>query len=139
MAARRLLVCCSALLLAGCGSHAAKPCESPAQVKALERLDADLASLKQAAKQPTPDTLKGSKAVSRLTDRFLIHVLTAPIDPLVRNRMIDHAAAIVAPVCQQCFQALEAERPIPGIAHTHTGEACRAESLAGVPRADSVR
>jgi hypothetical protein len=57
----------------------------------------------------------------------------------VRNRMIDHAAAIVAPVCQQCFQALEAERPIPGIAHTHTGEACRAESLAGVPRADSVR
>jgi hypothetical protein len=139
MVARRLLLCCSALILAGCGSHAAKPCESPAQVKALKRLDADLTALRQAAKQPTRNTLKGSKAVSQLTDRFLIDVLTAPIDPLVVNRMIDHAAAIVSPVCQQCFQALEAERPIPEIAHTHTGEACRAESLAGVARVDSVR
>jgi hypothetical protein len=31
--------------------------------------------------------------------------------------VIDHAAAIVAGSCQQCFQALEAERPIPAIAH----------------------
>jgi hypothetical protein len=64
--------------------------------------------------------------VDRETDRFLHDVQTAPVDNLVRNRMIDHAAAIVAPVCQQCFQALEAERPIPSIAHAHTGQACRA-------------
>jgi hypothetical protein len=49
-------------------------------------------------------------------------VLTAPIGNLARNRMIDHAAAIVAPVCQQCFQALEAERPIPAIAHGDSGK-----------------
>ena len=116
MVARRLLICCSALLLAGCGSHAAKPCETPAQVKALKRLDADLAALKRAAARGNVD---------KETDKFLLDVLTAPIDNLVRNRMIDHAAAIVSPVCEQCFQALEAERPIPAIAHTHTGEACR--------------
>jgi hypothetical protein len=125
MAAARWLLCCSALLLlAGCGGSP-KRCESPAQQRALARLDADLAAMRKAADQPSADTLKGSRAVSRATDRFLLHVLTAPVDPLVRNRMIDHAAAIVAPVCEQCFQALEAERPIISIAHAHTGEACR--------------
>jgi len=29
-----------------------------------------------------------------------------------RSRFIDHAAAIVAPVCYLCFQALESNRPI---------------------------
>jgi hypothetical protein len=28
-----------------------------------------------------------------------------------RSRFIDHAAAIVAPKCYLCFQALEANRP----------------------------
>jgi len=28
-----------------------------------------------------------------------------------RSRLIDHAAAIVAPKCYLCFQALEANRP----------------------------
>ena len=31
--------------------------------------------------------------------------------------MIDHAAAAVATSCDQCFQQLEAMRPIPQIAH----------------------
>jgi hypothetical protein len=99
----------------------------PAQKRALARLDADLAALKKAAALPTKDPLHGNRAVNRATDRFLLHVLTAPIDNLVRNRMIDHAAALLHGSCEQCFQALEAERPIVGIAHTHTGVACRAK------------
>jgi hypothetical protein len=117
MVVRRLLICCSALLLAGCGSHAAsKPCQTPAEVKALKKLNADLALLKR-------DAAKGN--VDKATDKFLLDVATAPVDNLIRNRMIDHAAAIVSPVCQQCFLALESARPIPGIAHAHTGQACR--------------
>src|SRR5262245_35741868 len=116
MVARLLLICCSALLLAGCGSHAARPCRSPAQVKAMKRLRADLQLLKHAAARGNVD---------KETDKFLLDVSTAPIDPLIRNRLIDHAAAIVSPVCEQCFQALEATRPIPSIAHAHTGVACR--------------
>jgi hypothetical protein len=48
-------------------------------------------------------------------------VATAPVDNLVRNRMIDHAAAIVSPVCEQCFQALEAARPIPALRYGDAG------------------
>ena len=50
-------------------------------------------------------------------DRFLHDVATAPIPNLTRNRLIDHAASAIVGACQQCFQALEAERPIPAIAH----------------------
>ena len=104
--------------MAGCGgSHEAKPCQSPAQVKALKKLNADLAALKRAAARGNVD---------KETDKFLLDVATAPVDNLVRNRMIDHAAAIVSPVCEQCFQALESARPIPGIAHAHSGTACHA-------------
>jgi hypothetical protein len=113
------LICCSALLLAGCGSQAAKPCQTPAELKALTKLNGDLVLLRRAAARGNVD---------KETDTFLLDVATAPVDNLVRNRMIDHAAAIVSPVCQQCFQALEAARPIPGIAHAHEGQACHAPS-----------
>jgi hypothetical protein len=35
--------------------------------------------------------------------------------------MIDHAAALLHGSCEQCFQALEAERPIVNIAHGDLG------------------
>ena len=35
--------------------------------------------------------------------------------------MIDHAAGALAGACEQCFQALEAERPIPNIRERRTG------------------
>ena len=39
------------------------------------------------------------------------------LDPKMKNRMLDFAASAVAGSCDQCFQMLEAARPIPDIAH----------------------
>jgi len=66
--------------------------------------------------------------VNRATDVFLRDVALAPLDDLVRNRMIDHAAALLTGSCEQCFQALEAGRPIVAIAHAHNGAACHAKN-----------
>ena len=41
-----------------------------------------------------------------------------------KNRMIDHAAAALVGSCEQCFQALEAEQPIPGIKEHGRGAGC---------------
>ena len=106
------------LLLAGCGGggkKAAAPCQSPAQVRALAKLQVDIAGIKRAAALPVESSLKGGPAINRATDRFLRDVELAPVDNLVRNRLIDHAAALLLGSCDQCFQALEAERPIPAI------------------------
>ena len=111
----------SVLLLSGCGS-AAKDCTSPKAAAALRKLQADTRAIRAAANLPTNDTLKGNAAVSRATDRFLLDVDTAPIDNIARNRYIDLAAAALVGSCEQCFQALEAERPIVQIAHNaHRG------------------
>jgi len=91
------------LALAGCGgSHTAAKC-SPKIVRALTRLNHDVSAIRNAPS----DT-----AVSNATDRFMNDVFTLPIDNLTRNRMIDHAAAALTGRCPQCFQALEANRPI---------------------------
>jgi hypothetical protein len=112
----------AALILAGCGSHTSgTACTSPKARKALTRLESDLIAIKRAAALPAPDTLKGNAAINRATDRFLLHVETAPIDNLKRNRLIDHAAAFLVGNCEQCFQALEAARPIVSIAHGDRG------------------
>jgi hypothetical protein len=117
------------VVLAGCGGHdssnaakpAAKKCPPNAKAdRARARLERDIASLRTAAAHPGHDTFKGDAAVNHATDRFLLDVGTAPVDLLVKNRLIDHAAAAVSPACSQCFQALEAARPIPSIAHSHT-------------------
>jgi len=100
----------AALALAGCGAGAKKP-----SCPALLRLDREVAAMRAAA---TP------AEASRLTDRFLRDVDTAPIGNLARNRMIDHAAASVSALCPQCFQALEADRPIPAIAQGDVGAGC---------------
>ena len=127
---RSLVLLCSIVLLAGCGggSHhaaatktkpAAKPC--PEHVRALEQIDADLAALKTAGKIHVKDTLLGGPAANRATDRFLLDLETLSFTRLEKNRLIDHAAAAVVGACQQCFQALEAERPIPALAHEGPG------------------
>jgi hypothetical protein len=110
-----VLVCCGALSLSACGS-AAKPkatavkqCVSP---RAIAKLNADIAALRRA---------KSIAATNRATDRFLLDVATAPITNLKRNRMIDHAIGALGGTCEQCFQALEAARPIPNI---RTGARC---------------
>jgi hypothetical protein len=121
-----LLVC--VLLLAACGSGAktavqAKSCTSPKAAAALRKIHADTAAIRAAANLPVKDTLKDNATVSRATDRFLLDVETAPIDNLQRNRLIDLAAAALVGSCEQCFQALEAERPIVTMAHSaHHGD-----------------
>lgn len=121
-----LLVC--VLLLAACGSGAktsvqAKNCTSPKTAAALRKIHADTRAIRAAANLPVKDTLKGNATVSRATDRFLLDVETAPIDNLQRNRLIDLAAAALVGSCEQCFQALEAERPIVTLAHAaHHGD-----------------
>jgi hypothetical protein len=134
---RRLpLLALAAVALAGCGgSHRAAPpttapatttvpCSSPAQTRAVARLQKDLAALKVAGRVQTRDTLHGSAAANRATDRFLHDLDVSPVDNLTRNRMLDHAIASVIATCQQCFQAFEAERPIPTMAHEGTAQTC---------------
>jgi uncharacterized lipoprotein YajG len=116
-----LLILAGVLLLAGCGGSSKQACSNPKAARALARIENDLTAIKRAAALPAPDTLKGNAAINKATDRFLLHVETAPLDNLTRNRMIDHAAAALLGTCQQCFQALEAERPIPSIAHGDLG------------------
>jgi hypothetical protein len=113
----------------GCGGgskdHAAGSTSSvtttrcPRQVTArwTARLQRDVAAIRLAARRPTKDTLKGNPAINAATDRFLVDVNNAPVDLLVKNRFIDHAAAALVGSCQQCFQALEAGRPILAISH----------------------
>jgi hypothetical protein len=108
------------VLLAGCGGTK-HGCKDPREAKALARLNADLTAIRKAAALPVTDSLKGGPEVNRATDRFLLHVETAPIDNLRRNRLIDHAAALLHGSCSQCFQALEAQRPIVSIAHGDQG------------------
>jgi hypothetical protein len=110
------LASCAVLCLAACGSSA-KPkaavktqCVSP---KAIAKLTADIAALRRAR--------GNTAATNRATDRFLLDVATAPITNLKRNRVIDHAVGALGGECEQCFQALEAARPIPNI---RTGARC---------------
>jgi cytochrome c556 len=114
------------LLAAACGGsskHAAAPSGAkprcPRQVAArwTARLERDVAAIRRAAQRPTKDTLKGNPTINAATDRFLLDVNKAPVDLLVKNRFIDHAAGALVGSCQQCFQALEAGRPIPAISH----------------------
>jgi hypothetical protein len=79
------------------------------------KLEADIAALRRAAALPTKNTLLGNAQINHATDRFLLDVALAHISNLQRNRMIDHAAGTLAGRCEQCFQALEAARPIPSI------------------------
>jgi hypothetical protein len=110
-----IVTCCAVLCLAACGSSAkpepaAKQCVSP---QAMAKLNADIAALRRAR--------GNTAATNRTTDRFLLDVATAPITNLKRNRMIDHAVGALGGECEQCFQALEAARPIPNI---RTGARC---------------
>lgn len=103
-----LLIAFGLLALTACGASR-RPAVSQGckdQAKALARIDRDLTAMQHATTAAT---------MSTLTDRFLLHVSTAPLTNLQRNRLIDHAAAAVSIKCPQCFQALEAERPIPAI------------------------
>lgn len=119
----------AALALSGCGSEHAAPSTTaplppaPNGSKAYEatapparlrverrRLARDVRALRASAKGAS--SLKGTPAQNRATDAFLQTLQTSHLRLLERNRWIDHAAAAIAGSCDQCFQALEASRPI---------------------------
>jgi hypothetical protein len=115
-----VLLACAVLCLAACGSAkqaAAPPPKKlcPKATRALARLQTDIAAMREAARTPTKDTLQGNHAINVATDRFLNDVALAPIGNLKRNRLIDHAMGTLSGSCEQCFQALEAARPVVGI------------------------
>lgn len=131
---RWLAILAAAFVLAGCGG--AKPvaapttgstttsCRTPAAKRALARLRHDLDVLEAAGQVRVKNRLIGGPAANKATDRFLLDLAKAPVSNLTRNRLIDFAARSVVAYCQQCFQALEAERPIPSIAHDSNGASC---------------
>jgi hypothetical protein len=122
-----LAAVCIALPLSACGgsgtpsTSTATRCSSPKAAHANARLRADVAALRRAARLPTESRLGGNAAINRATDRFLNDLALAPIDNKQRNRLIDHAAGALVGACEQCFQALEAARPIPSIRLGDTG------------------
>jgi Flp pilus assembly protein TadD len=128
MRSRAWCILVLAVVAAGCGGSSKQSATTTAPAKAKRcprdvtarwtmRLERDVAAIRRAARRPTKDTLAGNPAINVATDRFLADVNTATIDLLVKNRFIDHAAAALVGSCQQCFQALEAGRPIPAISH----------------------
>jgi hypothetical protein len=74
-------------------------------------LNADLARLRVAAKTSHGYTQQGNDTINAAEDRFLLHVSEETLPVKERSRFIDRAAAIVAPLCYLCFQALESSRP----------------------------
>jgi hypothetical protein len=122
----------AALVLAGCGgskrasSTGANPFPQDPQIVArnpspearqkLDGLASDIRRIKAEAPRAKAGSRMGTPRLQRLTTSFLVDLKRSGVDLVSQNRIIDHAAAIAAPVCDQCWQMLEAERPIPAIA-----------------------
>jgi hypothetical protein len=111
----------ASLFVAACGSGhkaaAPKPKPNPRLQRDLARIQADLARLRKVTAPVTRSSLMGTPAIQKATGRFLDDLDTSVIPLITRNRLIDHAVAAVSGVCGQCFQMLEADRPIPELAH----------------------
>jgi len=76
------------------------------------RLERDLRELRAAAATMKHYAQDGNPQMNQALDRFEIDVADEALSRFQRNRFIDLAAAIVAPRCYLCFQALEADRPL---------------------------
>ena len=87
-----------------------------AEARELARLRADVRRIKIVA-APVHHSLMGTPKLMAATGKFLDDEQRASLDNLTKNRLIDLAASAVAGSCDQCFQQLEAERPIVQIAH----------------------
>jgi hypothetical protein len=118
------------LVAAGCGgsAHVAAPPVStvslpapaakPRPAKPLPpKLRRDLRAIRLAAAPVKHNSLMGTPALQRTTGTFLDDLQRSKLSLIEQNRALDHAASAVAGSCDQCFQMIEAERPIPAIAH----------------------
>ena len=110
---------CAAVLI-GCGGHSGSPGASHASNKVLlsqerqeARLFRDVELIRAEARRTPTAPPKGTPALRRLTARFLgDYDRSSAIPRLRKNRMIDHAVGALSGACDQCFQQLEAVRPI---------------------------
>lgn len=82
------------------------------QIAQRRRLNRDLRQLRIAAATLHGHNEDGNAALNKALDRFQLDVAQEAISAFERSRFIDLAAAIVAPKCYLCFQALEANRPV---------------------------
>jgi hypothetical protein len=82
----------------------------------LDLLASDIHAMRREEPHAKTGSRMGTPRLQRLTTRFLTDLKRSGVDIVSQNRIIDHAAAVAAPVCDQCWQMLEAERPIPAIA-----------------------
>ena len=87
----------------------------------VRRLNGLLARMRVLAATIPRKTLNGTPKLSAAVDRFLVLNRDRDVPVHMRSRLVDHAVAIVAPVCEQCFQALEANRPTGGGANLGCG------------------
>ena len=85
-------------------------------VRDYRRLGIDVARMRADAGKVHRGTLLGTPGLRRSTARFIDDLEGSHLSPKASNREIDHAAAAVATSCEQCFQQLEAIRPILQIA-----------------------
>jgi hypothetical protein len=124
----RVLLLLVVVVLSGCAApwsepHRAAPTAGPPVVRTPEQkrdfalLQRDIAAIKRAAAKVDHVTLMGTPALQRTAGAFLDRLDRSSLDLKTKNRMIDFAASAAAGSCEQCFQMLEAARPIPQIAH----------------------
>ena len=85
-------------------------------VRDYKRLNADVRALRAEAATVKRTSVLGTPGLQRKTGAFIEDLQDSVLTAKQRNRMIDHAAGAVATSCEQCFQMLEAIRPIPQIA-----------------------
>jgi hypothetical protein len=125
---RTLLAVTLCAAVAGCGGSSTPKIRTVAQPKRQcqgsklaakrdlqrRRLQADLRRLRTAAATVKGHTQNGNPAVNNALDRFMLDVAEESLPIHERSRFIDRAAAVVAPRCYLCFQALESNRPIAG-------------------------
>jgi hypothetical protein len=88
--------------------------ETPLLRRQKHRLDLDLRRIHRVTWPVKTHTLMGTPAVQSATSDFIDHIDRSALDDLTFNHYLTLAAAMVAPVCDQCFQWLEADRPAAG-------------------------
>jgi hypothetical protein len=84
------------------------------RARKLARLRRDVARLRRLAAPIRKHTFDGTPALAHAVDTFLVHAGDRDVPVKQRSRMFDLAAAAVSGACEQCFQALEANRPVGG-------------------------
>jgi hypothetical protein len=121
-----------ALAAAGCGSgHEASVTTTAAagphdclgaarRAHIMAVLGRDRARLRRLVAPITQGTEMGTPAIQAATNSFLVHLDGSKLDDYTKNRLIDRVVGTVAPACEQCFQMLEADRPIPAMKYGHS-------------------